>query len=194
MNQKCVPHISTSINRISVYIHHRLELELAWIYFFCICFLPCRGHLETQLHMNHASCIWQPSRRPTCLFRIWKFSTDHAVYILDGVWLAVFSKKDENVCMRQPTLLKFNDIDSHNRASQNMLLVNVIDQLLQLDFEHSGYQIWSILRLLSEQQCSLHLKPLGVASECNKRIRATGPSANCHGILIILNHATWTYY
>jgi hypothetical protein len=28
--------------------------------------------------------------------------------------------------------------------------VNVIDQLLQLDFEHSGYQIGSILRLLSE--------------------------------------------
>jgi hypothetical protein len=75
-----------------------------------------------------------------------------------------------------------------------MLLVNVIDQLLQLDFEHSGYKIWSILGLLSEQQCSLHLKPLGVASECNKRIRVAGPSVDCHGILIILNHVTWTYY
>jgi hypothetical protein len=30
-----------------------------------------------------------------------------------------------------------------------MLLVNVIDQLLQFDFKHLGYQIWSILRLLS---------------------------------------------
>jgi hypothetical protein len=29
-----------------------------------------------------------------------------------------------------------------------MFLVNVIDQLLQLDFEHSGYQIRLILRLL----------------------------------------------
>jgi hypothetical protein len=70
-----------------------------------------------------------------------KFNTNHAVYILDRVWLAIFGKEDENVCMRQPTLLKLNDIDSRNRASQNMLLVNVIDQLLQLDFEHSGYQI-----------------------------------------------------
>ncbi len=95
--------------------------------------------------------------------------------------------------MRQPTLLKLNDIDSRNRASQNMFLVNVIDQLLQLDFEHSGYQIWSILRLLSEQQRSHDFRPLGIASECNKRIRATGPSADCYGILIIMNHVTWTF-
>jgi hypothetical protein len=86
------------------------------------------------------------------------------VYILDYVWLVVFNKKDENVCMRQPTLLKLNDIDSRNHASQNMLLMNVIDKLLQLDFEHSSYQIQSILRLLSWQQCSLDLKPLGIAS------------------------------
>ncbi len=127
-------------------------------------------------------------------FWIRKFSTDHAVHVLDRVWLAIFSKEDENVCMWQPTLLKFNDIDSCNRASQNMVLVNVIDQLLQLDFEHSGYQIGSILRLLSEQQRSLDFKPLGIASECNKRIRAAGPSADYHGILIILDHVTWTYY
>jgi hypothetical protein len=31
---------------------------------------------------------------------IWKFSTDHAIYILDHVWFVVFGKKDENVCMR----------------------------------------------------------------------------------------------
>ncbi|CAM6026007.1 unnamed protein product [Sphagnum balticum] len=74
-----------------------------------------------------------------------------------------------------------------------MLLVNVVDQLLQLDFEHSGYQIGSILKLLSEWQRSLDFKPLGIASECNKRIRATGLSTDCHGILIILNHVTWTY-
>jgi hypothetical protein len=61
---------------------------------------------------------------------IWKFSTNHVVYIFDHVWLVVFDKKDENLCMRQPTLLKLNDIDSHNRASQNMFFVNVIDQLL----------------------------------------------------------------
>jgi hypothetical protein len=48
--------------------------------------------------------------------------------------------------------------------------------------------------LLSGQQRSFDLKPLGITSECNKRIRATGPSANCHGILIILNHVTWTSY
>ncbi len=96
--------------------------------------------------------------------------------------------------MWQPTLLKFNDIDSRNCASQNMVLVNVINQLLQLDFKHSGYQIWSILRLLSEQQRSLDFKPLGIASECNKRMSIAGLSADCHGILIILNHVTWTYY
>jgi len=48
--------------------------------------------------------------------------------------------------------------------------------------------------LLSGQQRFFNLKPLGIASECNKRIWATGPLANCQGILIILNHVTWTSY
>jgi hypothetical protein len=74
-----------------------------------------------------------------------------------------------------------------------LLLVNVIDQLLQLDFEQSSYQIRSILRLLFGQQCSFNLRPLGITSECNKRIRVASPFADCHGILIILNHVTWTY-
>jgi hypothetical protein len=73
-----------------------------------------------------------------------------------------------------------------------MLLVNVIDQLLQLDFEHSSYQIWLILSLLSMQQRFLDLTPLGIVSECNKHIRPTSPSVDYHGILIILNHVTWT--
>jgi hypothetical protein len=116
----------------------------------------------------------------------------HAVYILERVWLEVFGKEDENVCMRQPTLLEINGINSRNRASHNKLLVNVINHFLQFDFEHSGYQIRSIPRLLSGQQHSLDLRPLGIVSECNKRIQAMGPSTDCHGILIILNHVTWT--
>jgi len=109
------------------------------------------GHLETQLHMDmhHASGNHLVGQ-PIC-FWIRKFSIDHAVYILDRVWFIIFGKENENVCLRQPTFLKFNDIDSRNRAFQNMLLVNVIDQFLQLNFEHSSYQIRSILRLLSEQ-------------------------------------------
>jgi hypothetical protein len=67
--------------------------------------------------------------QPVCLW-IQKFSIDHVVYILDRVWLAVLDKEDKNVCMWQPTLLKLNDIDFCNRASQNMLLMNVIDQFL----------------------------------------------------------------
>jgi hypothetical protein len=73
-----------------------------------------------------------------------------------------------------------------------MFLVNVIDQLLQLDFEHSGYQIKLILRLLFGQQCSLDLRPLGITIECNKCIQAMSPSTDYHGIFIILNHVTWT--
>jgi hypothetical protein len=168
-------------------------LELAWILFFAFAFFHTWGiwkHISSRT-MHHASgnrfvgqlvCLW-----------IWKFNTNHAVYILDHVWFAIFDKEDENVCMQEPTLLKFNDIDSRNCASQNMFFVNVIDQLLQLDFEQSGYQIWSILRLLFGQQCYFDFRPSGIANECNKRIRATGPSTDCHGILIILNHVTWTY-
>jgi len=38
MNQKCVPRISASINRIFVYICHRFKLELAWILLFTFAF------------------------------------------------------------------------------------------------------------------------------------------------------------
>jgi hypothetical protein len=49
-----------------------------------------------------------------------------------------------------------------------------------------------ILKLLSEQQHSLDPRPLEIASDCNKRIPPTDPFVNCHGILIIQNHVTWT--
>jgi hypothetical protein len=54
--------------------------------------------------------------QPICLW-IRKFNTDHAIYIFDHVWLEVFGKKIENVCIQQPTHLKLNDIDSRNHAS-----------------------------------------------------------------------------
>jgi hypothetical protein len=141
MNQNSAPHISALINRISVYIRHHLGLEFAWILLFAFAIFHAWGiwKRSSTWTMHHASgnCL---EGQPVCLW-IQKFSTNDAVYILDHVWLIVFSKEDENVCMQQHTLLKLNDIDSRNRASQNMLLVNVIDKLFQLDFEHSGYQI-----------------------------------------------------
>ncbi len=50
MNQKCAPHISASINRISVYIHHHLELELVWI-------LPSSMHGAFGNAAPHGPCI-----------------------------------------------------------------------------------------------------------------------------------------
>ncbi len=119
-----------SINKISVYIHHCLGLELAWVLFFAFAIFHAwdiwkRNSTWTMHHAFDNRFVGQP----VCLW-IWKFNIDHASYILDNVWLAIFDKENENVCMRQPTLLKLNDIDSYNRVSQNMLLMNVIDQLL----------------------------------------------------------------
>jgi len=142
-------------------------LELAWILFFAFAFFHARGIWERSSTWTMHCASGNRFVSQLVYFSIRKFSTDHVVYILDRVWHGVFGKENENVCMRQPTLLKFNDIDSRNCASQNMLLVNVIDQLLQLDFEQSGYQIWSILRLLFEQQRSLDFKPLGIAFACS---------------------------
>ncbi len=110
MNQNCAPRISVSINGIFVYIRHRLRLEFAWILFFTFAIFHAWGiwKCSSTWTMHHASgnhLVVQP----VCLW-IWKFSIDHTVYILDCVWLAVFDKEDENVCMWQPMLLKLNDI------------------------------------------------------------------------------------
>jgi hypothetical protein len=130
VNQNCAPRIFALINRISLYIQHRLGLELVWILPFAFAIFHAWGiwKCNSTWTMHHASgnrLVGQP-------IYLWirKFSTDHAVSIFNRLWLAILSKKDENVYMRQPTLLKLNDIDSRNRASQNMLLVNVIEQLL----------------------------------------------------------------
>jgi len=118
------------INKVSIYIRHRFGLELVWILFFAFAFFHARGIWErsSTWTMHHAS--GNRLMGQLVCFLIWKFSTNHAVYIFDHVWFIISGKKDENVCMQQPTLLKFNDIDSRNHASQNMFLMNVIDQLL----------------------------------------------------------------
>ncbi len=54
MNQKCAPHISASINRIFVYIRHRLGLELAWILFL---HLPFSMHGAFGNTAPHGPCI-----------------------------------------------------------------------------------------------------------------------------------------
>jgi len=102
-----------------------------WILLFAFVFIHAWGigKRSSTWTMHHASSNRLVGQFVCLLIR--KFSIDHVVYILDRVWLVVFGKKDENVCMQQPMTLnlKFNDIDSRNCASQNMLLVNVIDQL-----------------------------------------------------------------
>ncbi len=100
MNQNGVPHISVSINKISVYIRHRLRLRLVWILFFAFAIFHAWGiwKCNSTWTMHHAHgnrlvgqlvCLW-----------IRKFSINHAIYILDRVWLEVFGKEDENVCMQ----------------------------------------------------------------------------------------------
>ncbi len=100
MNQKCAPFIFASTNRISIYIRHRLRLELAWIFFFAFAFFHAWGiwKRSSTWTMHHASGN-RLVGQPVC-FWIRKFCIDHAVYIFDRVWLVVFGKEDENVCMR----------------------------------------------------------------------------------------------
>ncbi len=54
MNQKCVPHISVLINRIFVYIRHRLGLKLMWIFFL---HLPSSMHGAFGNTAPHGPCI-----------------------------------------------------------------------------------------------------------------------------------------
>ncbi len=112
MNQNCASCIFMSIKRISIYIRYRLGLKLTCILFFAFAIFHECISAWTMHHAFGNHLVGQP----ICLW-IRKFSTNHAIYIFDHVWLVIFSKEDENVCMRQPTLFKLNDIDSRNCAS-----------------------------------------------------------------------------
>jgi len=60
MNQNCSPCIFMSINRISIYIHHRLGLELTWILFFAFAIFHAWGiwkHSSTWT-MHLATVSW----------------------------------------------------------------------------------------------------------------------------------------
>jgi len=85
MNQKCVPHISASINRISIYIRHCFGLELAWILFFAFAFFHAWGiwKRSSTWTMHHAS--GNRFMGQFVCFLIRNFITYHAVYIFDRV-------------------------------------------------------------------------------------------------------------
>ncbi len=58
MNQNYVPRISASTNRISIYIRHRLKLELVWILIFAFAIFHAWGiwKRSSTWTMHHASC------------------------------------------------------------------------------------------------------------------------------------------
>jgi hypothetical protein len=60
MNQNCVPRIYALINRISIYIRHRLELELAWILFFAFAIFHAWGiwKCNSTWTMHLATVSW----------------------------------------------------------------------------------------------------------------------------------------
>jgi hypothetical protein len=63
----CAPYLC--VDKQDIHLHPSSSwIETCMDIIFCICLLPCMGHLEMQLHMDHGSCIWQLSRGSSHLF------------------------------------------------------------------------------------------------------------------------------
>ena len=61
----------------------------------------------------------------------------------------MFGKDDQNVAMRQTSLLKLNHIRVGNYFPKELAMDQILHQLILLELEHSGNQIMSVLSFLT---------------------------------------------
>lgn len=52
-----------------------------------------------------------------------------------------------------------------------MVVLDVTKQLSEVEMKHPGYQVWSILRMLSILKVLHNLLDIGVACICHKQVR-----------------------
>ena len=70
--------------------------------------------------------------------------------------------------MWQAPFLEFNDMNLTKNVAKDVGFVEVVEQLIQLEFKYSCQKIGTVLCILAWKQSFAHLVPLGVACHRDK--------------------------
>lgn len=122
-------------------------------------------------------------------FRVRDLSGDIFVVIGRIFRLVIRTHDEQNVCVRETTLLKLDDMDHGDNFPKNLFLQQVVEKLLQLDVKDAGSQVRTVDRCLMWEKLRRDFRPLGIARKRDEIIRVGGVCThNGHCILIQLVH------
>jgi len=114
---------------------------------------------------------------------------DIRIVIRRSCRLVVRTHDEQNVGVREATLLELNDVKHGNNFPENLLLQQIVQELLQLDVEDAGSEVRTVNRCLVGEKLRRDLRPLGIAGKRDKIVRRGGVcSHNGHCILVQLHH------
>ena len=136
--------VGAVVSRISVLIHHSAICEglgvvfgtLAIVHASC-CWIGC-----TTWPVNHT--LLHRIKKLRLSFRIRPPGRNSGVDVLWCQHLRALLQKDEEVHVRQTSLLKLDGIHIGNRLAKNPLLVYVLDKSFFLHIKHTRDQVWAV--------------------------------------------------
>lgn len=160
------------------------------------CILERFGVAFGALAILHASTLWvcgaawavhhapgDGGIKQRVLGSIRDFCRNHLVVVGGVVGFGGRVKNDEEVCMREAALLKFNNMDVRHHPAQNAVLEKELQQGLQFQAEDTAHQIRAVLGALPWQQSCHNLRPVGVAGDGQESIWFPKGADNRHRIL-----------
>jgi hypothetical protein len=80
------------------------------------------------------------------------FSREELVELIRSVKLGIRMEKDDEMSVRQATLLKFIGVAVSNSLAQASHFHDIIEQLLTLHMKYSTDNVWMISRLLVRKE------------------------------------------
>jgi hypothetical protein len=99
---------------------------------------------------------------------------------------------EEDVRVRKASFLELNDAHESCHISQHTVDLEIAHKLIDLLFEYSGNDVWSIMGLLPTEEGLLNFRPLRVACEGYEEVRFVVNSHNGHGVLEVGVVESWT--
>ena len=130
-------------------------------------------------HLVHHDGLQRAARRRD-------FSAHHRVEVITAQKPETATKDDEDVGVRQPTLLPLHRHQIALDIPEDTLLDELVHQPPQPQLEDAGHDVGAVTGILARQQRLLDLWPLRVAGEGDEKVRLPQLPDNGHTILVQL--------
>jgi len=118
---------------------------------------------------------------------IWELRRHKAINIFWSVQLGARLEEDNDMSMRETSLLKLNGVEMSCPSTQ-YIISDILDKRLKLGTKHSDHQVREISRMLTWKECSLNLRPVRIGSHGDEEIPSSIVPVDGQGILQVLLH------